>query len=146
LVKNQPKRNKTLDILKGILIILSCCEHFSEHINNFFFDSANAGQITNIFQRPTTVPVHKFYLQSLGQFIYRDKVQQFFHTLLIPWVTHLYIAIAGFNLAKYDFKNDHKLYYKKLKLFGPLFCVFFIESFLVSSNFGFALSIHPIQI
>jgi hypothetical protein len=138
-------RNFSLDLLKGVLIILACCEHFSSYINYLFIEYFNEGQILSLFQRPNIVSNYKYLLNYSGKFINADEIQQVFHTLFIPWVSHLYIAIAGYNLARHDYKNTLGICSRKVKLFFLLFIFFSFENFLVSPNLGAALSIYPIQ-
>ena len=62
-------RNFSLDLLKGVLIILACCEHFSSYINYLFIEYFNEGQILSLFQRPNIVGNYKYLYFIYNLFI-----------------------------------------------------------------------------
>lgn len=66
--------------------------------------------------------------------------------LLVPWVSQIYLALAGFNLA---IKNQQQIragLIKKLMLFGSIILILCIEGLIVAPNFGEAISFYPVML
>ncbi len=135
-------RNPVLDLLKAFLIGLSCVEHFSGILNSWYIDRFGIRDLENSFRIPGIVDGYSHHYFKLGTPLPADSIQAAFHQWLIPWLPHLYIALAAFNLGRKPLARHAK----NEKYFFVLFSLFVLENFLVAPDFGAAISINPILI
>ncbi len=128
------------------MVMLACLEHFSYHLNVWYLYSFDSTHIQSLWNQPSLVPLYEFHQKYLGHFLPVDKAFQWVGILFIPWLTHLYIALSGYNLARKTQAETRANLSRSLKIHGFLFCLFMGESLIVSSDFGTALSLFPITI
>lgn len=129
------KRLDTFDFLRGFFLFLALLEHYTFYMNHlwvgyyqpFFFGSFSSNIEVAVGTLPMDTP-----LALLANFF-------------VPWVTHIYLALATFNLGlKTKNLTKDKLKSYNLK-FLFLFIVFTLEKFLIGRNIGEILSPNPLQ-
>ncbi len=130
-------RLHTFDILRGFFIILALLQHYTYYNNVWFlYFFRNGGALGASYS---------FYGDVVGKALPMDGFLYFLSITFIPWVSQIYLTLAAFNLSRRD-KLDFRLVMGgKFKIFALLFFFFTLENFLVSPNFGGALSLYPIQ-
>jgi hypothetical protein len=139
-------RNHVLDLLKALLIALSCMEHFSGFLNVWYTDYFRIQDIENTGHSVKFIDLYGKHYFALNQAVSADTVQGWFHRWLIPWLPHLYIALAGFNLGRKDPQSLRHRNGSALTYFIILIGLFILENFLVAPHFGQAISVNPIMI
>lgn len=139
---NEPYDNKfdrihNFDLLRGFFIFLALWQHFSFYLNvwyiYYFRDTAVLNQ---------TYFVHKY---MIGVNLPLDKVTYFVAWFFTPWVSQIYLTLAAFNLSRKDENAFKDIYKQKMKIFLLILIFFIFENFLVSPNFGEAISFYPIM-
>lgn len=130
-------RLHTFDILRGFFILLALLQHYTYYNNVWFlYFFRNGGALEASYS---------FYGDVVGKALPMDDILHFLGVTFVPWVSQIYLTLAAFNLSKRD-KLDFRLVMGgKFKVFTLLFLFFTLENFVVSPNFGGALSLYPIQ-
>lgn len=114
------KRWYSLDILRGCALILAVWQHY------FYLDQAWFYEYVDLDLQPSGVSTTGFVLCSI----------------FTPWVSHIFIFLASFNLA---LVHKTPLYRRRLWWLA-YFVVMLLENYLVAPNLDEALTMQPIHI
>ena len=138
LEQTKTPRITNLDFLRGVFIILALHQHFTYYVNMWYVDYfRDAIALTSTY---------KIHFPMIGQQVSCDSINQFLATILIPWVSQIYLTMASFNLAVRDRESFSQKMPAKLKTMGLIFLFFAAENFIVAPNFGQAISFYPIML
>ncbi len=129
-------RVQNFDFLRGAFVYLALCQHFAAYLNGWYvwhFDDLG------------TSPITLFHSQFANTRLSTDPIGVSLLWFFTPWVSHIYLALAAFNLAKRA-RTDFITVYR-LKLFGytALFFFFFLENAVVSQSIGEMFSFYPLM-
>lgn len=130
-------RLHTFDLLRGFFIFLALLEHYTYYNNVwflYFFKNQSALDSS-----------YSFYNSVVGKALPMDNALYFLAITFVPWVSQIYLTLAAFNLSKRDKLEFRGVMGAKFKIFLLLFIFFTLENFVVSPDFGSALSLYPIQ-
>lgn len=126
-----------LDFLRGIFLIFALDEHFTYYVNMWFVE---------YFRDSIALDsTYSYYSTMIGKQIPTDAFNYILGISFIPWVSHVYLTLACFNLAKRTKLEFKDILNNKLKIFGMIFVFFVLENFIVAPDTGQALSIYPIM-
>ena len=140
------KRNDFQDLVRGFIVVLACLEHFGAALNSWYITTFDPSQIVNLWQNPKEVSLYLFHSSWLGHPLPVDRLMSTVCLTLAPWLTHLFIALSGYNLARTSRADHQKSYTTKLKLFVFLFFLFVAENLIISPNFGMGLALFPVPV
>ncbi len=134
------KRIDSLDLLRGTIVLLAILQHYVG-FHNFWYEEYT-------YLRNFTLPFYDDIrlLYESKTILHAEGVLFYIGTALIPWLTHLYLALACFNLASREQEEFKKVYKSKTKIFGMLFVLFYLENIAFYPSIGYGLSIFPLQI
>jgi hypothetical protein len=145
-VNSNSKRNDFQDVVRGFIIVLACLEHFGAALNTWYITTFDPSQIVNLWQNPKEVSLYLFHSSWLGHPLPVDRLMSTVCIALTPWLTHLFIALSGYNLARTSRVDHQSSYATKLKLFAFLFFLFVAENQIISPNFGMGLALFPVSV
>lgn len=127
-----------LDVLRGFFVFLALYQHYCGFLNYWMV----------YYFRETRETIEQYYpnfLDYMGVRIPMDTTAYWFSMIFTPWVTHVYLALAAFNLARRQGEEFDRSFFKKISVYVTLFFFFFFENFTVAVNFGDALSFYPLM-
>ena len=111
------ERQHSLDLLRGLFIILALLEHFCVFSTRWFVDYSERG---------------------IGFEV--DSVLAFIGFLFMPWVVHIYIHLAAFNLVRRSPTELRTVLFSKLSSFLAVFLLIFLMNALTFDQVGAKLS------
>jgi hypothetical protein len=127
-----------LDFLRGFFVVLAMFEHYSFFLSKWYIENFKEFAAVK-----TTYISHFAYL---GKSLPADKVLFILGAIFIPWVSQVYLALASFNIAKNTQEKLKENIGPKAKMLLVLLGIFYVENFLVSYDFGQAISFYPIML
>lgn len=134
-----PLRWVSLDCLRGVAIVLALYQHFG-HLLAFWYRA---------YIKPFHFndPAYQSHAQAYheGWLLFVDGTSRWFLENLTPWITHLYIVLAGVNIGLKSPAETRARLRQRLFVFAALLYFFTLENFAVSMSFGDAVSIYPLQ-
>ncbi len=133
------KRLHSLDILRGLAVVLALYEHFGYRITFWY-----RGYIKPFHFTDANYSVHLPHYKN-GTLLVPDALSIGFLELLTPWITHLYIMLACFNIAWRTPAEARQRLKGRLLVFLGLFVFFTFDNFVVAMSFGASLSVYPLQ-
>lgn len=74
-----------------------------------------------------------------------DDFSQTLNENLGPWVNHLYLFLAGFNIALRNREGVREVLGTRLRVFLALFVFFILETAITSQSVGESFSIYPLH-
>lgn len=66
--------------------------------------------------------------------------------ILLPWITHLFIALSGYNLGKKSRESLRATYRTRLRQYLLLFILFLGENLIAAPDFGSGLAWFPVTV
>ena len=96
---NTKQRIVSLDFLRGLMIFMAVFEHYTGYLNYWYIDFF-------IRERSAWESVYVSHLPMLNKMLSMDNTTGMISALLVPWVSQIYLALAGFNLA---IKNQQQI-------------------------------------
>jgi len=138
--KNNVFENRIVnfDFLRGFFVVLALLEHYSYYANRWYLDYFKE------FNALKTV--YASHYPMIGKVLLSDLGTNILALIFVPWVSQIYLSLACFNVAKKSKDELLPQLNKTLKYLMILFGVFYVENFLVSSDFGQAISFNPIML
>ncbi len=141
--KNQPlsttERIAALDVFRGVAVILAILNHYGYLLTNWY-----AGFVkVQHFNDPAYASHHDAY--GNGRLLVLDDFSLTLNENLGPWVNHLYLFLAGFNIAMRDREGVRAVLGNRLKVFLALFVFFTLETAMTSQSVGESFSIYPLH-
>lgn len=130
-------RLHNLDLLRGVFIFLALYQHFTVYVNYWFVYYFKEQSFLSDF--------YAAFEGMIGVRIPADDLSVSFAWFFTTWVSQIYLTLAAFNLSTRTQEQFKQVFSSKLKIFALLYFFFLMESFVVSPNLGFALSISPIM-
>lgn len=131
------QRLENFDFLRGVFIFLALYQHYTVYLSYWFVDYFKDQTLLN-----TLYPVFQGYM---GVRLPADEVTTAFAWFFTAWVSQIYLTLAAFNLSKRNQADFKKILPTKLKIFFSIYLFFLFESFVVSPDFGLAISFSPIM-
>lgn len=131
-------RIKNLDFLRGLFVFLALQEHFVYYINVLFVSFYSSEGLSQSIQN--------YFKPFEGQFLPVTSFTQFMLFIFVPWVSHGYIALSSFNLAKRSSIDLKKVLFTKIKIFFLIAFFFAMESFIIGTNIGEIFTIPSIVV
>ena len=135
--QNTAPRLVNLDFLRGFFVCLALLQHITYYFNVWYKYYFNP--------REATIELYAVHMPYLGRSIPMDDLVYWLAIIFTPWVTQIYLAMAAFNLATRPRTEFVAVFPKKLSIFLLLFVFFTVENFIVSPDFGEAISFYPLQ-
>lgn len=129
------KRLTNFDFYRGVFILLAIYEHIHYFMQFWYKYYAYFYGLSQ----------NSFHLSYVRKTLPLSDFGTVIAELIIPWATHVFIAMACFNLAKRTKVEFAKVYVQKLKIFALIFLAFLLEGMLISISFGEGLSIKPLH-
>ncbi|SMF38529.1 hypothetical protein [Pseudobacteriovorax antillogorgiicola] len=125
-------RLKSLDILRGVIILLAFVQHYGYFLN--VWGSAYLNQYDLL---PSSWG--DIHLNPSG------VVVSWMVQYLTPYVSQLYLMLAAFNLGLKSSKiHEPGVYKRQMKRYAIIFGLFSIENIFVASEFGAIFTFHPL--
>jgi hypothetical protein len=138
-LKSKTERIAALDVFRGVAVILAILNHYGYLLTNWY-----AGFVkVHHFNDPSYASHHEAYGQ--GRLLVLDDFSQTLNENLGPWVNHLYLFLAGFNIAMRDREGVRAVLGSRLKVFLALFVFFTLETAITSQSVGESFSIYPLH-
>lgn len=137
-------RNGYLDIVRGILILFACSEHFAHFLSLWYIEYFKKSDIIDLKRIHPLVENYLFHLNYIGDYLTPDPIGSTLALMFVPWVTHLFIGFAGYNISR---KNPEQLKQGINKINIGLLCMFLLfyaENFIVIREFFGGILISPI--
>jgi hypothetical protein len=135
----EQRRWISLDCLRGVAIVLALYQHFGYFLSFWYMAYIKPFHFTD--------PAYQSHAQAYreGWVLGVDDASRWFLETLPPWITHLYIVLAGFNIGLKSPKQTQEVLRPRLLVFAGLLYFFTLENFVVAMSFGDAVSIYPLQ-
>ncbi len=140
------QRNQAQDLLRGFIVTLACFEHFGVILNEWYRSYFDIDDIYSLWNNPQIVEIYSIHEKFLGKILPVDQLFLDISVLFIPWLTHLFIALSGFNLARKSPQQVRSSLAPYLKSCIVLGTIFFLEGLIVAPNFGQGIALYPITI
>lgn len=90
--------------------------------------------------------LYSFHNEFIGKSLAVDQLYLNVAIIFIPWLTHLFIALSGFNIARQKPQARKKSLGLKVRYYLLFFFLFLAEQFVVAPNFGHGLALYPITV
>jgi hypothetical protein len=140
------QRNQAQDLLRGFIVTLACLEHFGVILNEWYRNYFDINHIYSLWNDPQIVEIYNIHEKFLGKILPVDQLFLDISVWFIPWLTHLFIALSGFNLARKSSQQVRSSLTPYLKGCIVLGSVFYLEGLMVAPNFGQGIALYPITI
>jgi hypothetical protein len=134
------------DGLRGFIVALACLEHFGASLNVWYLNHFDASRIFNFWQNPQEVPLYSFHSRFLGHRLPVDGLMESICLILVPWITHLFIALSGYNLGRKSRETLRESFRPRLSRYLILFLLFLGENLIVTPDFGSGLAWFPVTV
>lgn len=137
-------RNAYLDVVRGLLILFACSEHFTQFLNDWYIETFKKSDIIDLNAVPVLVQQYFYHLKFLGHILSADPISSVIALMFVPWVTHMFIGFAGYNIVrkKPTAIKQNLAQINKGLLF--MFFLFYAENFVVTREFFGGLLMLPV--
>lgn len=132
-------RSHSLDVLRGLVVVLAMLEHFSYFLSVWSLSYLKIGHVVD--------PRYAVMRRALeaGQPAALSPSMQWVFEQFGGWVNHSYVFLAAFNIAWLSRSQVRARLAGRLKVFLALFVFFTLEGAITSATFGEAFSVYPLQ-
>jgi hypothetical protein len=135
------ERNGFQDVLRGVLVCFACLGHFADFLFVWYRNFFDISRIYSVWEDPVKVDLYGIHGSRLGTLLEMDDFGNAIRLFFLPWITHLFMALSGYNLARKTPEEIRSNLSQYLKRLFALAFIFFADGFLISPDFGIGMGL-----